>query len=233
MAAEPVVIPPAAAPPGVGYAELSVRWQKYANQQPPDANPLLDDTGDKCAAGQEGHVFYLVGGFGTAAKNRVCSIPPGKMLFFPLINCNWIHVPIEVPILGDNKTTVPQVWDALQSPTEGCGPRDNASHLHAKVDGTAIQNLDDPATTPYYVCAGPLQNGCGARAFSLTFPAENLYTALGVPLPAGTYFPVVADGYYLLLAPLRPGTHTVEFGGSGGVGPLAFTQEINYKMNVR
>lgn len=28
-------------------------------------------------------------------------------------------------------------------------------------------------------------------------------------MPAGTYFPQVADGYYMLLAPLSVGTHTI------------------------
>ena len=50
--------------------------------------------------------------------------------------------------------------------------------------------------------------------------------------PAGTYFPVVADGYYLLLAPLRPGVHTIAFGGSAGVAPNAFTQDITYTLRV-
>ena len=75
------------------------------------------------------------------------------------------------------------------------------------VDGVAVRHLD-PATTPYRGCAAPVR-GC-TRAFSLVFPDANLFG-----IPAGTYAPAVADGYYLLLLPLRPGPHTIAFGGTG------------------
>jgi len=228
---QPVVIPNNGSLLGLGYGGLSVSWQKFVNGQPAATNPLLDTTGRNCAVGQHGPVFFLVGGFGPSKVNRDCTVPAGKLLFFPLVNCNWIHVPLDVPGIGDDKTTVDEVWAALQSPTEGCGPRDNASGLSASVDKVAIDNLD-PSTTPYYVCAGPSSKGCTAPAFSLTFPADNLFTSFGVPLPAGTYFPVVADGYYLLLAPLRPGVHTIAFGGSAGVASNAFTQDITYTLRV-
>jgi hypothetical protein len=81
-----------------------------------------------------------------------------------------------------------------------------------------------PATSPYRGCAGPAA-GC-ARAFSLTLPDGNLFG-----IPAGLYAPAVADGFYLLLPPLRPGEHIIEFGGTGNFnGP--FSQDITYELRV-
>jgi hypothetical protein len=226
--AQPVVIPNA----GPMYGALSVTWQKYTNEQPAATNPLLDTTGQNCAAGQNGPVFFLVGDPSGKAETRECSLPAGKLIFFPIVNCNWIHIPLSVapPPIGDDKTSVAQVWDALQSPTEGCGPRSAATNLHANVDGTAIKDLN-ASSTPYYVCAGPSSAGCTAPAFSVTLPNNNLYQALGVPVPAGTYYPAVADGFYILLAPLSPGTHTISFGGSWGVAN-PFTQDNKYTLTV-
>ena len=61
--------------------------------------------------------------------------------------------------------------------------------------------------------------------FSLLLPDDNLFG-----LPAGAYAPAVADGYYLLLAPLPPGPHTITFGGTDGTG---FSQDITYHITVQ
>ena len=50
-------------------------------------------------------------------------------------------------------------------------------------------------------------------------------------MPAGRYRPAVADGFYLLLAPLKPGVHTVTFGGHGNLG-TPFVVEITYRLLV-
>jgi hypothetical protein len=67
----------------------------------------------------------------------------------------------------------------------------------------------------------------------LTFPANNIFSFIGVPLPAGTYAPAVADGFYLLLAPLPPGAHTIRFGGQGLFNGGGFSQDITYHLAVR
>ena len=83
----------------------------------------------------------------------------------------------------------------------------------------------DPVDTPYRACAGPVA-GC-APSFSLTLPADNFF---GVP--AGIYAPAVADGVYLLLRPLTPGSHTITFGCKGFLAG-EFSQEITYHLTVR
>jgi hypothetical protein len=100
-----------------------------------------------------------------------------------------------------------------------------ADTLFASVDGVAVGNLAR-ASTPFRACAAPV-DGCTPSSFSLTFPNDNLFG-----LPAGTYRPAVQDGYYLLFDPLKPGRHTIEFGGAGNFSG-AFSQDIAYRLVVK
>jgi hypothetical protein len=209
----PGVIPPA----GHLYDVLSVAWWKYVLAQPAASNPLTDDTGARCAIRQSGPVFFIGGDFNgnnAPITRDQCKVPAGRALFFPMVNAVDVHVP------GlDDQDTPQLIWDDLQI-TQGF----SVSNLHASVDGVAVSNLD-PATSPYRGCAGPVA-ACAPRSFSLRLPAGNLFG-----IDAGTYAPAVADGFYLLLAPLRPGAHTVTFGGQGHLG-TDFSQEITYRLVV-
>jgi hypothetical protein len=164
--------------------------------------------------GQSGPVFFLVGTNGSGAAIRdQCTVPAGKALFFPLVNAFDVHVP------GDGLDTPQQVWDDLHI-TNGF----SISALHASFDGVPVGNLN-PANTPYRACAGPVA-GC-APSFGLTFPTDNFFG-----IPAGMYSPAVADGVYLLHAPLTPGTHTISFGGTGFGFGMPNVEDITYYLVV-
>jgi hypothetical protein len=78
---------------------------------------------------------------------------------------------------------------------------DHATALACSVDGTALEDLFSyRADTP---------------AFLFTVPDGGIK-------PAGTYGPAVADGYWLMLAPLPAGAHTIHFSGT-----LTFTKEAD------
>jgi hypothetical protein len=213
--ARPVVVPQV----GKLYNVLAVAWWKYALGQPATTNPLTDPTGAHCTAGQSGPVFFLSGTMFDASgvATRECTIRGVKALFFPLLNGFDVHVPDDGL---DTPEAVYRDYLAQYAP--------HASTLTAAVDGVAIGNLN-PATSRYYVCAAPVA-GCAPSSFSITFPEANLFD-----IPAGRYAPTVHDGFYLLLAPLKPGTHTVTFGGTGTIGttPTAVTQRITYTLHVR
>ena len=49
--------------------------------------------------------------------------------------------------------------------------------------------------------------------------------------PKGIYAPAMTDGYWVMLAPLSPGQHTLEFGGTVG-SPVNFTLDITYNLTV-
>jgi hypothetical protein len=209
----PVIVPPL----GKLYDNLSVSWWQYVLGQPAATNPLNDETGAGCATGQSGPVFFLVGANGTGAPTRdQCSVRAGKLLLFPLVNGFDVHV---VP---DGLDTADLVWhDFLVTLAF------RVDSLHATIDGVAVRHLN-PATSPFRACAAPVA-GC-ARPFSLTLPDANLFN-----IPAGVYAPAVADGFYLLLAPLKPGLHTISFGGTGNFGgpDAPFSQDITYRLTVR
>ena len=50
----------------------------------------------------------------------------------------------------------------------------------------------------------------------------------GFSVPAGTYSPVVGDGYYVMLAPLSSGQHTLSFSGTAG----SFSLNVTYQLKV-
>lgn len=51
----------------------------------PDRNPVDDSTGADCQANQPSDVWFLAGTHGGRA-NRVCAIPFGRPIYFPVIN---------------------------------------------------------------------------------------------------------------------------------------------------
>src|SRR6185436_3308563 len=48
---------------------------------------------------------------------------------------------------------------------------------------------------------------------------------------AGTYGPMMGDGYYVMLRPLSKGQHTIHFSGTFGP-PIGFTLDIVYDITV-
>jgi hypothetical protein len=148
-------------------------------------------------------------------------VPAGKAVFFPLVNAFDVHVSCAVaPTLCDPNDTALKIWNDLQNNLGFA-----ASALHATIEGVAVQNLN-PATTPFRACAGPVAR-CSAPSFSLMFPSDNFFG-----LPAGTYAPAVADGFYSLVSPLAPGVHTINFGGTGTFAGGAFSEDITYNLVV-
>jgi hypothetical protein len=192
---------------------LSAAWWRFVMSKPLDANPLTDTTGARCAHGQSGPVFFLVGFFGDGAAERECVVPAGKVLFFPVVNGVDVHAP------GDHLYTPWLVWNDLQV-TGGFA----VTSLFATVDGKSVPL--DPANNHFRACAGPVRR-CSAPAFSLTLPDPNLFG-----IPAGKYRPAVADGYYLMLKPLAKGPHTITFGGAGH-SFVDFNQDTTYHLTVR
>jgi hypothetical protein len=47
------------------------------------------------------------------------------------------------------------------------------------------------------------------------------------PFQAGTYFPAV-DGYYVMVAPLSIGDHTIHFHGTAG----PYVRDVTYNITV-
>jgi hypothetical protein len=212
----PRILPPHSHAFGRTYGAWSAAWWRYVLSRPGSSNPLADPTGAQCAVGQSGDVFFLVGAPSNNPVERdQCVVPAGRALFFPLMNAIDVYIPPSPP------STAEGLWNELEGVF---GP---FSELHASIDGVPVADLD-PDSTPYRVCAGP-DRRCSARAFGVYIANNPVFPTV----PAGSYEPAVADGFYLLLAPLAPGPHTLIFGGTGLFNGNPFIQQATYRLVVR
>jgi len=179
----PGVIPPNARPYGLTYGQWSARHWQWTYSMPADHHPLTD-TAD-CSAGQSGPVWFLGGTFaatptgpntvvGTA--NRVCTVPAGKALFFPIVD-------VECSEVEGNGTT-----DAELRP---CAKflADHITNLQATVDGVSIQNLPNYRVQSPLFQFGPLpeNNLLGAPAGTISPSVSDGVFLMLAPLSAGTH----------------------------------------------
>jgi hypothetical protein len=205
----PGVLPIGSNAYGASYSEWAARWWQWAYGQPVNTNPLFDQTGAAVANGQSGHVWFLAGVInvsGTAV--RTADIPTGKALFFPILNVEADNLapPISPPL------SVAELRALASSQLAG-------ATLEADVDGRVVQNPSSYHET--------------SPVFSVTFPNNNVFQFFGFNVPAGTYsLPdgFVDEGYYLMLAPLSAGPHTIHF--HAGVPSIGFNLDITYHLNV-
>jgi hypothetical protein len=242
------VIPPHAKPVGASYGQWGARWWQWLYQTPVNVNPEFSPPGTPaaseavdCTVGQTGHVSFIGGTFLPTSSTpevsrsdvyRTCSIPSGTFLFFPILNGEFDNlncIPGNTNFTGEQLTA--QAAQGINDIVPGS--------MTATIDGAPVSGLADGNSI--YRAPSPW--------FSYTFPADNVGQFFGCNFPAGTQPPTVdghpgatADGIYLMLAPLSPGTHVIHFGGEinipaspppvTGTGPLDFIQNINYTITV-
>lgn len=136
-----------------------------------DSSPISDTTGARCAAKQEGDVWFLATSDGTAPVVRTCAVPAGKTLF--------------VPIAGTMERS------GNREPDCGSMARiaaDNITHhvarLSMSVDGQAVDNLASHRVATRECFALGLRQI--PRSTAKTAVADGYYVMLP-PLPAGPH----------------------------------------------
>jgi len=211
-----VVVDPGSRAYGHTYGEWSARWWQYVLSIPVNRNPLTDTTGRRCGERQSGPVFFLGAEYNHfRTVNRTCRVPAGKALFFPVINCKNDNT---VPIAPAGQTQPGPNHDKFDTLLTGCRNFINgASELSAELDGRAVTGL---TLTSAYRASSP--------AFRVRTPADNLLRAAGDNVGRQTITPVAADGVYLMLRPLRRGTHTLRFQAHYGTAAL----DVTYRLRV-
>ena len=175
-------------------------------------NPVSDPTGALGTLGQSGPVWFLAGTFGTVAERNL-TVPAGKALFFPIINTIWVNL----PELGDNPWSEEQ---RAYARTVIAPFIDDAYNLSCQIDGVAVKNL------VAYRCPTP-----DGAEYMVTLPPDNPFASYG--LPAGTYGPCVDDGISLMLAPLKPGKHTIHFSADSLWFGAPFALDVTYHLTVQ
>ena len=205
----PAVIPPGSAPQGRTYGEWAAAWWTWALQFPLEQNPMLDPTGAFGSAGQQGPVWFLAGAFDGPAERSI-TIPKGKRIFFPLYNVfNDYSCPDAERLPAPGQTLEEFLTEGAEAMS------DMATELFAEVDGMPIQNLWD----------------FRAHSDMEMFSKHSSLSTLDPCVSSGPQ-PAVAGGYWLMLAPLPRGQHTIRFGSTASFGDFEFGVDVTYYVTV-
>jgi len=200
----PGVLPPGSTPFGKSYAEWSAGWWQWLASVPLDRNPGLDETGAFVGEGQSGHVWYLAPNYGGYhVRNAV--IPPGTALFIDVIGY---------------ETSTREGLGTTEAELRGnaAAIADLMENISCEVDGVQVTGID-------------AYRFASSEMFSLTVPDDNVFDLWGVPTDAGTYYPSVADGYYVMLAPLSAGTHVIHIHGELPV--IDYVTDVTFNLTVQ
>lgn len=225
------------APINRNIAALGDEWWNWALSidTTKEGNPFTDTTGELCSLGkQQGNLLFLVGTAGETSTSegtsghtgdvRTCNtpIPRGTTLFFPLVNT-------ECSVLEGNYN--PNQPGSVDKQLRDCAA-DIINHAPTNklvliIDGVSSEQL-----------VQRVQSAPGG--FQLTVEPNNPFiTAPDSPLnvQSPTTTTSVADGYWVLLkaTTLRPGSHTITFGGEIDFPEFDFTfrTEVTYNFVVK
>jgi hypothetical protein len=193
----------------MSYAQWTAKWWQWALSVPAASNPIFDNTGASCGVQQSGPVWYLAGTAG-GAVTRSCTIPAGKTILFPIVNTEN-----DYPCPDPNFKPAPgqSLQDFL---TQGArAVIDGTNELVVQVDGVSLHNL------------------FSYRATSALFTFTGDPSLMGYdPCITGTPQPAVSDGYWIMLTPRTPGTHTIRFIGNELFNGGYFVTEVTYHLTV-
>ena len=209
------IIPPNVPAYGTTYSQLAGAWWDWAVNQPPDMNPITDETGAFCHVGQDENfgqgkkIFFLAGNFGGAQQTvRRCTVPAGKALFFPILNQLWI---------------APEECSTGDCRQLANGPIDQASLVECIIDGVSVGDIyayraqSPPGGSRFHIRAGGL----------LESLAPDFYKPRGY-LPGS-----VADGYWLLVQLGDGAEHVIEFRAKiGNPDNPDFQLSVKYFLTV-
>jgi hypothetical protein len=136
------------------YAEWTAEWWKWFLSIPTENNPMNDPSGEKCALGQQGPVWFLVGSGGGKAE-RECIIPAGRAILIPAIN-------VECSFAEDQSLRTDDDLRACAT-----SDQDLVTQTAATLNGSVLQvhRVQSPV-------------------FNLTFPVDNIFAAPEGPTKA-------------------------------------------------
>ena len=190
------VLPSSSLPYGFGYADWAAQWWQWTLSQSTDQTNFVSGP-------ISGPVEFLAGAPSSDTETRNVTIPAGTALFFSVLST-----------YADNSGCPAFTSNSLaQLQAEADGNWGLATETTCTIDGVAVGGLDDPLSSSYFTTATPFNYTTALKDSVLQSPAYGLSC-----IPGGTTIgPAVADGVYLMLAPLTPGIHTINLVGI--VGP--------------
>lgn len=201
----PGIIKPEGQYKGTDYSEWAAQWWAsiYSIPVVNGEHPLL--TGGAFASQSEPNMMFLSAVPGGAEIN--VTIDSKTRLFFPVVNAECSVVESE-PFHGDNEAEMRACAN---------GHIDNTSDLAVTIDGAPVNSLQSYREE--------------SALFTFTLPENNVLAFLGEDAPPGTVSQSVDAGVYLLLSPLKPGTHTIEV--TGTFDELGTTIDTTFRITVQ
>jgi len=201
----PGVFPPNSRPYGLTYGQWSARYLQWEVSIPYDNNPNFVASAS-CDVGQSGPVWFLPAD-NFQGNTRSCTIPAGKAILTPLFS--YLN---DYPCPDPNFE--PAAGQSLQDfLTQGAKDvvDQNLTSIEVEVDGVPVRNV--------------LSYRATSDLFDITFDPSLTFID---PCATGSPQPAVSYGYWLMLAPLSVGTHTIHFHETG----TFFDTEATYILTV-
>lgn len=167
--------------------------------------PYLDADGSLCGLGQQGPVWFLAGTDGSFDARRECQVPADRHLFLPIVN--MLESTSWVP--GSSDAGIP-----CERLKRDVSMRDEQlSFAVVVIDGVEVKDFHR-----HHVAS----DGCFALYPDLPEHERS------VPI-------AYSDGYWLMIAPLTPGRHTLtidaQYDGFGGANQR-MVQRVQYVLWV-
>jgi hypothetical protein len=184
---------------GKTYPQHAAAFWKWALSQPTASNPLVDATGANCDVGQSGRNWYLAGAFAGETVARSCTVPRGKNLVLPIFNYLVAAFP----------TDPPEQREVSYLRETASVARD--AQVELEIDGRAVK-----------------LNGFfeESKVFQVTLPEDNIFGLTGSDRE---FSPAVDAGYYVAIAPLERGLHTIHAYGELDGAAVDVTWEITVR----
>ncbi|HEX5111211.1 MAG TPA: hypothetical protein VFV79_00075 [Saprospiraceae bacterium] len=203
----PIAFMSGEAPFGRTFSEWCKAWVKKVYTQPCADHPMLSNETEESVNEEEGPVVFLFGSVGNTVKRRI-SISKEKGIFFPVIN---YVVTYPCPYAGF-KPAPGQPLSAFLLQT-AADIVNQGTHMTVTLDGMRLTDLGPFRVTTdiFYLEALP----------ELTC-LDNCVT--------GELQPVLTDGYWVMLRPLSPGKHVLQYKGS--YTKLGWVVDVTYEILV-
>ena len=188
---------------GNTWGEWTTRWAQWRFSIP--TNSGENGGAPNCQQGQSGPVWFL----SSFDKGDIhsCTLPYGKTIFLPAATN------IAGAALKSCEPTLPGVPCYVSTLRQAAADLSDRLTVTAVLDGKKLSNLNKTRVT--------------SPEFSITMPAGNNRN-----VPAGTYFPNVIDGYFIMLKPLRLGAHRLVINWNLDPSQEGYSGTVVYDLDV-
>jgi hypothetical protein len=218
-AATATILDPTGIYGGKTYGQWGDAYFKWLFELPGPDFPFADSTGAFCAAGQSGaedggaaanDPFFLAC-TNAGRVTRTCTIPAGRMIFLPL--ADWYGDNGGIAVGGQ---LTDQQWT------------DELSATAASVTAVALE-IDGKCYGSTKSDFAPYLTTWSQYSYAVPNTPSNFYATFDNSTFTGPVPSAFAGGYWILLAPLSAGSHTIHF---TSLRP-AISEDVTYSLTVQ